>query len=351
MDILKPSMALTVFQMLGDFPPDWDDAYQQLANNKAGVLDSVQPDQKQLGWSTGRDVLSCDFNDETCRCGDYYLLHLRAAERKASSKLMAAAVERKVELWKKQTDSSRVPRKIRRDIQAEVADELSHKALPTLTWIQVIVVPAERRVYALNFSSASSDTLIVQFYKTFGVELEQLTPWGWAKALDTNVPPPDGIGREFLTWCLWQGEVWKLDGDPAFYVADPIELYYDDEHQDEARVSTTVAAKGYGAPVCDELQAALLGGKTLSKAMLRIAPNHEDLWEGRFEANRMVWSGLKLPKEEGDTDDERIGERIQAIAEMIKLVHDRFADFWRDYQKPDYSERRRAWINGRARHE
>jgi|GEM_PF-4313697 len=351
MDILKPSMALTAYQMLADFPFDWEESYLQLSSYKAGTLDDIKPGPKVVGWTTGRDVLSCDFTDETCRCGDDYLLHLRAAERKAAPKLVAAAVERKIEIWKKQTDSDYAPSKVRRDIQASVAEELDHKALPTIAWMQVIVVPAERRVYALNTSSVNAETLIGLFYKTFGVELEPLTLQGWAREMNPNFVTSDGIGREFLTWCLWQGEVWKLDSDPAFYVADPIELYYDDEHQDEAKVATKVAAKGCGAPVCDELQAALLGGKTLSKALLRIAPNHEDLWEGRFEASRMVWSGLKLPKDEGDTEDERIGERILAIGEMLKLVHDRFADFWRDYQKPDYSERRRAWINGRARHE
>jgi len=351
MDILKKSMALAVFGMIGE--PEWDEFYDCLKARSAGSLDDVNVGKPSIGWAVGNDVLSCNFQEDNCRLGNYFIIHLRKAERKAASKLIEAAVERKLGAWMAVNGASHVPYKVRREVKIEVTDELNRKALPVIQWAQVIIAPDEQQVYVLASSAGLLEDVAIQFYAALGVELEAMSPLYLLKC--ANAEPLDGavlnasaIGREFLTWCLWQSEIWKLDGEPSFYVSAPLELYFDDEKQDICAVATTVSAKGDAAPVCDELQAALAAGKTLSKALLRIAPDHDNLWEGQFDAGRMIWSGLKLPKDEpGLSQSEQICSRINAIQEMFQLVKNRFVDFVADYKSTTYGTRREEWIAGR----
>lgn len=345
MDLLKKNIALSMFVIREWTTMSITDAYARAIDFSARNLKDCMSGEIDVGWTAGNDVLNPFFDDSSCRNGESLIFNLRRTERKAPPKLIEAEVERQCRLYMSAHNVMFVPKQTRKDIKADVRQRLDSQAVPVPQWAQVIIDTASRRVYILTTSATLIDAVTLFCIKTFELKLEPVSPTFWA--VDERLGNSGwGIGREFLTWCLWQGEKLSLSGTLQFSIEAPLDFVYDEEQGFKAGIATDIAAKGDGAPICNESQSALAGGKTLKKAVLNVVLD-KSIWSGSFDAERFVWSSLTLPETESDTVAEIIGEKILLIGELYDLLKQRFHDFAEDYRQADYQSRRLEWIRNR----
>ncbi|MEI8246819.1 MAG: hypothetical protein WCI51_13385 [Lentisphaerota bacterium] len=345
MDLLKKNIALSMFIIKEWTTMSVTDVYARAIDFSARHLKDCQSGEIDTGWSAGNDVLNPFFDDSSCRSGENFIFNLRRTERKAPPKLIEAEVERQCRLYMSSHNVMFVPKQTRKDIKADVRQRLDSQAVPVPQWAQVIIDSNCRRVYVLTASATLLDAVILYCAKTFELKLEPVSPTFWA--VDERLGNSGwGIGREFLTWCLWQSEKLALSNSLQFSIEAPLDFVYDEEQGFKVGIATDIAAKGDGAPVCNETQSALAGGKTLKKAVLNVVLD-KSIWSGTFDAERFVWSSLTLPETESDTVAEIIGEKILLIAELYDLFKQRFHDFAVDYSQDDYQSRRVEWIRNR----
>lgn len=157
------------------------------------------------------------------------------------------------------------------------------------------------------------------------------------------------LGKEFLTW-LW----YRAEHEPAFEltrgrrveveIEGPIVL---DAHYGDAR---STALKGGSPTTAPEARTALLEGKKLKKARLKISGDGVD-WIAGIDAETMAIGGLNLPRAGQLPFEEHLKLRVEFALDFEAILTDLWGEFlllrldepsW----KPEL-KRIQAWIEGK----
>ncbi|MHB8875086.1 MAG: hypothetical protein ACYC8T_15480 [Myxococcaceae bacterium] len=126
------------------------------------------------------------------------------------------------------------------------------------------------------------------------------------------------LGREFLTWLLWQSE----SGDPVVELegAGVVVLFVGKVvlrglHGDVIELS----AKGTLAPYSAQVRLALDAGLLLHSARVRFV-HGERTWEASLDAEFLDVRSAKLPELLTEEEDDRISERLDLAGQLCAMV-------------------------------
>ncbi len=135
------------------------------------------------------------------------------------------------------------------------------------------------------------------------------------------------LGREFLTW-LWyrsalQSGVFEVDGHDG-----PLEVWFDAKLTLEAQgdIKESNVIKAENPTETSEAQAALLSGKLVSDARLRVVSGQKQ-WTLAIKGDTLGLSGVKIPALLSREDDDQLYERFMLIEEIEDMVHALFRSF------------------------
>ncbi len=340
------------------------DALERFDADHAGPLDRVR-DEPSWGWVSGRFLLESEINEETSKCGAFYHVCLRQAERKIPAALLNAEC-RMAELARMKADNTdHLNRKVLKEIKSEVKERLAPQMPPTFTGTYCAIDPLEKLLYVTATSDKQFDLFSGYFGKAMGFNPLPLTPDNLAVSqyhtdpLDipaVNISPEiddvNGatglLGENFLTW-LWQYEEEREGVLPSTKLGD-FSLMIDGP--------LTFVAEGNGAfesslrkgmpTISAEARSAMLVGKKLRSAKLVLARDKGEEWSCTMDASQFVFRGLKLPEGEALDPKDVFIERManldifrQVIFELFHLYLVTMSD---PAKRADYQKKAKKWV-------
>jgi len=357
------SITCSVCLLPGDLP---EGVIERFAARAAKSLDKVGA-EPEMGWVSGRHLLETRIDEQTAYAGGYLHLSLRVTERKIPGALLRAHCRMRELAW--EAENGREPaRKQRKAIREDVNEELLPEMPPQIRGIPFVVDANDHRLYLGTASLKMEDSFLEVFRETIGFEPLPLTPETYVaivRELDVEdlhrlvfTPTPDQaheaegseLGRDFLTW-LWflQEEVGEVSlkqyGRFTVMIDGPLSL----ESVGGGAMESIVRR---GSPtVSAEAKAALMVGKKLKKAKLFLRHDNGELWSGTVDADRFVFSSLRLPDGNAMDPHAVFEERVTSLHYFQRAFYglfDQFLDEVRDADKAASLEKRlQDWVSQR----
>ncbi len=337
MSFTQGPVNVTMLKLSQKLPENYLELFAAYA---AAPLDQLKNDP-EFGWTSGRHLMETKIDDQTAICGGHLYLNLRKAERKIPTVLMKTLCQREEQIYMTANETEFVPAKIKREIKLDIIDKHLMKMTPTLTGIPFVVDLASNMMYAGTTSQSQLDDLVCFFFKTTNVEPIHINIGTLCEDLgiqEADLPSvqfsdkkSDDLtpARDFLCWLWYYNEKFggrvshDQFGDFDLLVEGPLSF----AAADEARGSDEVAIKKGGCPMRSaETKAALIVGKKLKKAKLTIVRG-EDIWTCTFDADKVVFSSLKLPEGQEMENHTRFAERIQNLDIFRQAIQAYFTEF------------------------
>ncbi|MCB9735692.1 MAG: hypothetical protein H6745_24155 [Deltaproteobacteria bacterium] len=133
------------------------------------------------------------------------------------------------------------------------------------------------------------------------------------------------LGREFLTWLWYRAE----QNEGIFPMPDgPIEVWFDQkltlETQGDLKEQNVIKAES--PTEADEARAALLTGKLVTEARLRVIKDQKQ-WTVNVKGDTLAFSGVKIPALLSRDDEEQLYERFYLLEEVEDDLKALYADF------------------------
>ena len=357
------SASFRMMEMPRAFPEDWAERF---AKHAAGSLELVK-DEEQRGWVTGRHLLDTHITEETALTGGWVNLVLRCAVKKVPPALLKAEC-RMDELAVMAADGKAYLKAAdRAEIKKQVTERLLPKMPPTLKGIPFLHKRGELHLYTGALSEDQTDAIGAYLGATLGFTCAPSTPELLAKTLRDidaedlggscfspemeRVAMEPALGREFLTWLWYLGEMQNgridLSGEreAGLLVEGPLTFVWEGN-------GAHVTQLRQGAPESSlEAKACLLAGKKLKVAKLSLAMDEERIWSFTVDADSMAFRSMKFPK--GAVGDRltRFQERMSFWDDWREIWLDLFGQFldvrseasaWRKTEK-----KMREWVAGR----
>ena len=303
------SATFRMFYLAQPLPRDYIDRFARKAAPPIKTLGNTPI----RGWVTGRHLLDNKITQETALHAGYLRLTLMQAERKIPESLLRAEC-RMEELARMQAEGrAELDRRTRSEIRKEITERLLPTMPPQLKGMALVHSPESDFLYAEATSDKQLDALEANFRETMGFGLIPASPVHAAAhrlRRDIRDLPPSSFspdceddavdnnpGQDFLTW-LWftsecRGGILKLkDGQTyAMMIEGPLTFVLEGQGAHETVLR-------HGTPELSvEAKIALLGGKKLRRAKLRLARGQET-WQTTLEADQFIFRSLKLPEGE-----------------------------------------------------
>lgn len=133
------------------------------------------------------------------------------------------------------------------------------------------------------------------------------------------------LGREFLTWLWYRSDTREGIFDVA---SGAVEVWFDAKLTLEAMgdVKEQNVCKSENPTETDEARAALLSGKQVAEARLRVIRDQKQ-WTMTVKADSLALSQVKIPALLSRDDEEQLYERFYLMEELEDL----FADLYREF--------------------
>ncbi|TNF30917.1 MAG: hypothetical protein EP329_13080 [Deltaproteobacteria bacterium] len=135
------------------------------------------------------------------------------------------------------------------------------------------------------------------------------------------------LGREFLTWLWYRSDL----NEGMFDIpTGPVEVWFDAKLTLEAQgdLKEQNVVKAENPTEADEARAALLTGKLVAEARLRIIRDQKQ-WTLNVKGDTLALSGVKIPALLSREDDEQLFERFYLMEELEDLFADLYEQFIR----------------------
>ncbi len=342
MSFEKKNITFTIFKLSEKLP---EDVLELFNARKAGKLDDVT-EEKQIGWTSGQNLLETRINETTSIIGGHILLNLRIAEKKIPAKFFGELCKREEFIWMQANCSERVPNKVKKEIREEVREKHGKNFPPVLSGTQFVIDRASNMVYLGAASGSKIDTFVALFTVTTGVEPIQVTSSELIndyyqeknvnRDLDFTVDLPDiqfsknadredlNPARDFLTWLWFKSETDQFE-DTEIMIEGSMKLSFMYEKQG---ATETVANKGIPQKSA-EVKAALNMGKKLCKSKLSIV-HMSNVWTCGFDSDKFSFNSMKLPDGEAMELHSVFEERIQNLHTfhtLLKYLFFKFIEF------------------------
>lgn len=364
MSFESKNITMTMFRLSEKLP---EDVLELFDGRSAGKLDDVG-EKLQVGWTSGRNLLDTEINEDTSIVGGHILLNLRFAEKKIPASFMKELCKReeynKMESWGVECISNKDKREIRENVKKEYINRFP----PCVSGVEVAIDRASNMLYLGTCSNAKINYFTQLFTIATGieavkVEVEELAFQYYQdtnknNALDfafsfPNVnfagvenDDPKSLSRDFLTWLWWLSEN-REDNKTEFELCLDGSMKLGFMSSGLGATETTV---NMGLPQKSaEVKSALISGKKLCKTKLIFA-NAEKRWSFGFNADTFGFNCLSLPDGEQMERHSKFQERIDNINDFYKILKLFYFEFCKFVLGDGFKEREKIlqqWVEER----
>jgi len=362
MSFESKNLTFTMFRLSEKLPIDVLELFDA---RKAGKLDDVT-DEKQIGWTSGQNLLETCINEDTSIRGGHLLMNLRIAEKKIQATLLKELRKRGEYAWMQENNADRVPNRVKKEILEEVNERHLQNSMPVLSGIEFAIDRASNMLYLGTASDSKIDMFVALFTLTTGIEPVQVTSaelindyyqeMNVNRDLEFEVNMPDMQfsknaeqeqfmpARDFLTWLWFKSETSGFE-DTEILIEGPMTLSFLTEKQG---ATETVAKKGLPQKSA-EVKVALAMGKKLCKSKLSIV-NNGNIWSFSFNADKFSFNSMRLPDGEQMDPQSKFEERIQNLHMFHTIIKKLFFEFVKFATADDYSDKEKVlqqWVEER----
>jgi DNA recombination-dependent growth factor C len=186
MGLLQGAVSLRRFLALGPVP-DKEELCKGLAKDRFRPFEGGS-EEERLGWVDWRNPLIVPADSNWVFQDRYAVFALRIDTRKVPPMLLKAHTDLRLQNLMKAKDLAFVGKEARISLQDEVHDELLRKVLPTPRIVEVAWDLKKGLLWTTASNSKAQSHLISLCMKSFGIELQPLSPLTLAGHLATDVP-------------------------------------------------------------------------------------------------------------------------------------------------------------------
>ncbi len=129
-----------------------------------------------IGWVTARNWLDTDLSIEKVQAGRYYIFSLRRDQLRIPKSLLDARFDLEERAQREALGLDRLPYKKKRELKAQIKEELEGQVQPTTRSFPIIWDPRGGRVLVGSTSEKSCDDFVALFGQTFDREVTPLLP-------------------------------------------------------------------------------------------------------------------------------------------------------------------------------
>lgn len=391
------SISFARFRLAGDVPTAADDAlFDRLAEHTVQPPSVGAPPELQAGWCAGRHVFDASFDADTMLFGEHLLPGVRIDTNKVPAEIRKAYRAMAESAYAMNSPTGVLSRSekqaAKEEAEARCRQELADGQHRSSKLIPVWWDLARRMIYAPCFSDASVTALNTLIFESFDATIdfassgalahEWLSEQGKTRDFDDAKPsrftpppahatnddgrdlatpavpwalggpePKDFLGNEFLIWLWWMIEAEEgLISTNIGEIAVIIDAVLDMDCAWDATGKQSLRATGPAR--LPEARKALEFGKWPRKAGLILAHRGEQ-WSLTLQADRFLFTGVKLPKPEGDdapkSPREEIEQRLNSLEQLDRTMLALYHAFLRTRFDPTWSgvrERISKWIRG-----
>jgi len=401
MSFTQGTLTIARLTVLGDAPKASDPSIlDKLHEHRFKESDLVAPDDVEIGFGAGGHLYDDDFTYEKCCFGTKLLFAVRIDTHKAPADVKKAYRQINEEAFRKHSPTNHVS-KAERSEALELANHQVGKDAAAGKFRRTKVVPVvwDLTISELWIGQASStvhDLVARLMHESFGVTVQEFSSGmmakAWARKIELHrdleyarptsftAPPPmsvsdddhdndhetdtisalpstpwtqksvdvqDFLGNEAAIWAWYQTE--KSD-EPIIVPGGEVQLVFDPVLEMECAWGVTgkQTLKGDGPTQLPEAAKALSIGKWPRKVGLLLT-NQEKHWALAWQADRHVFTGIRLPEPEESisTHRELVEQRLKDAAELMKLMDGLLKEFLEHRLSPHWprlSQEMGEWI-------
>ncbi len=187
MSFLKNSTSFTRYRIIDEVPKTlWPDLPDLLKKYAFKDIDDL-PEDRGWGWACFEDMLDTEWREfPPQKGGDYITFMLRLETRRVPPAVIKKhlGLRLKDELAKvRETGKTYVSKERKREIKEQVMMVLKKRFLPIPAEFQVIWNTSTNTVFIATVAGKMLELFEEYFLHSFGLHLEQLTPYGLAASL------------------------------------------------------------------------------------------------------------------------------------------------------------------------
>jgi DNA recombination-dependent growth factor C len=187
MSLLQGGLSLRRYLALGPVPEEKDLLDALDANAFRPFQDGSE--EERLGWVDWRNPLISPPEKDWMMQDRFALFGLRIDTRRVPPILLKAHLELRLDSLVKQKDLAFIGKEARISLQDEVKSELLRKVLPTPRVVEVAWDLKGGVLWTTAASSKSQTALLQLFHKSFGIEVQPMTPLVFAGRVCPEIPP------------------------------------------------------------------------------------------------------------------------------------------------------------------
>lgn len=186
MGFTATSVSFTRFRILDPVPADlWPAITDKLKQFAFRDIDDI-PEMQSIGWVCFEDMLDAEWHTAPPQKGAYIVFSLRLDMRRIPAgvvkKHLALALKQEKERMRDQAKSF-ISRDRKKELKEQVMLRLRQRFLPVPGEFNVLWATDSNEVWFASTQNSLIDIFIEEFLKTFGLRLDQLTPYNLAAGM------------------------------------------------------------------------------------------------------------------------------------------------------------------------
>ncbi|MCA8970156.1 MAG: recombination-associated protein RdgC [Planctomycetes bacterium] len=169
-----------------------EEFFEALSNQRFRSIENAASEETSVGWVAPSDPSGQDFLRDDILLGDYVRLRIRIDKKKLPAAWLAIHMAAELRAREGQKISAREKKAIKADIE----DRVLPRTLPSVSFVEVVLVPHDSLVLLFSSSAAAGAECAKLMHKTFGVSVVEVDPTSLAERA-----PVDRDRRQYLERC------------------------------------------------------------------------------------------------------------------------------------------------------
>ena len=199
MGLQQGTVSLRRFLAIGPVP-SLRDLHNGLNSDRFRPFEGGQ-EEERFGWVDWRNLLLTDIDLDWIMQDRFAVFGLRMDTRKVPPTLLKAHTELRIQELMKEKDLARVGREARISLQDEVKAELLLRVLPTPRIVEVAWDLKNGLLWTTASNAKAVSCLTSLCMKSFGIELQPLTPMLLALRVAPQIPYDSLVALEPFNLC------------------------------------------------------------------------------------------------------------------------------------------------------
>lgn len=161
------------FFVEGSIPePSSEQFFEALAEERFRTIENAASEEVSAGWVSPSEPSGQDFLREDILLGDYVRLRIRVDKKKLPASWLAIHMSAEI----RARDGQKISAKERKAIRADIEDRVLPRTLPSVSFLEVVYVPAKAEVLLFSTSAAAAAECAKLFHRSFGAQLVEVDP-------------------------------------------------------------------------------------------------------------------------------------------------------------------------------